>query len=205
MENNKYLDDLKDIKDIMNRSTKFLSLSGMSGVSAGLIALAGAFSAYSLVFSQQDLLQPRSVSIGISQLYTLLIIAFSTLILALSSGVFFTYREAKKKNQRLWNDQVKRFLVNVFIPLVTGGVLCMLLLARGYIGILSAMTLIFYGLALVNASKYTHNEIRSLGLIEICLGLFAISFPGYGLQLWAVGFGVLHIVYGIIMHFKYNS
>jgi len=67
------------------------------------------------------------------------------------------------------------------------------------------LTLIFYGLALVNASKYTLSEIRSFGIAEIVLGLIAMAFIGYGLLFWAIGFGLLHIIYGIIMHVRYGS
>jgi hypothetical protein len=80
-----------------------------------------------------------------------------------------------------------------------------MLLVNGYIGFVTPLTLIFYGLALVNASKYTLSEVRSLGIIEIVIGLFAMHFIGYGLLLWAVGFGVMHIIYGIIMHIRYGS
>ena len=66
-------------------------------------------------------------------------------------------------------------------------------------------TLIFYGLALVNCSKYTIGEIKYLGLLEIALGLISAIFVGKGLFFWAIGFGVLHIIYGTVMHFKYNK
>jgi hypothetical protein len=61
---------------------------------------------------------------------------------------------------------------------------------------------VFYGLALVNGSKYTLSDIRYLGFSEIVLGLAATQFIGYGLYFWAVGFGVLHIIYGFIMWWK---
>ena len=81
----------------------------------------------------------------------------------------------------------------------------MMFLFRGYIGFVLPMTLIFYGMALVNVSKFTLNEIRSLGLIEIILGLVALQFVSYGLIIWSIGFGVLHIIYGFIIKMKYKS
>lgn len=105
----------------------------------------------------------------------------------------------------MWNNQAKRLLINLCIPLITGGVLCLLFLFKGFIGLTAPMTLIFYGLALVNASKYTLHEIRSLGIIEILLGLVAVHFIEYSLLLWAIGFGVLHIAYGIMVQWKYKS
>lgn len=205
MDQQKYLDDLKDIKDIMHRSSRFLSLSGLSGVAAGIFALIGAYAAYQTVYTNQDYFQYRKAIITEDSLTNLLIIAIGTLALALGTGYYFTHRKAKKNNQSIWDHQSKRMILNLMIPLVTGGILCLILLFKGYIGILAPLTLIFYGLALVNASKYTLTEIRSLGIVEIILGLIATHYIGYGLIAWAIGFGVLHIVYGIAMHLKYRS
>lgn len=201
----KYIEDLKEIKDIMSRSSRFISLSGLSGVSAGIIALVGAYMAYQTVYTNQDYLGYRSAILTNESLTQLLLIAVGTLALAVTTGIYFTTRETKKRNQKIWDIQTKRLLVNLAIPLITGGILCLMLLFKGYVGIVAPLTLIFYGLALVNASKYTLNEIRSLGLIQIVLGLIATHFIGFGLIFWAVGFGVLHIVYGSIMHWRYKS
>jgi predicted lysophospholipase L1 biosynthesis ABC-type transport system permease subunit len=205
MDQQKYLDDLKDIKDMMSRSSRFISLSGLSGVSAGIIALAGAFIAYRTVYADQDYLGYRQADLSGGNLTNLILIAVLTLALAIGFGIFFTTRKAKKDNQKLWDMQTKRLLINLLIPLATGGVLCLMLLFKGYIGFLAPLTLIFYGLALVNASKYTFHEVRSLGILEILLGLLAMQFIGYGLIFWSVGFGLLHIIYGIIMQVRYGS
>jgi hypothetical protein len=63
---------------------------------------------------------------------------------------------------------------------------------------------VFYGLALVNASKYTLTDIRYLGITEIILGILNIFFLRRGLYFWALGFGVLHIIYGLVMWWKYE-
>lgn len=201
----KYIEDLKEIKDIMNRSSRFISLSGLSGISAGLIALIGAYLAYQTVYTNQDYLGYRNAILTTESLTQLLLIAIGTLVLAVLTGIYFTTRETKKKNQKIWDVQTKRLLINLVIPLLTGGILCLMLLFKGYVGFVAPLTLIFYGLALVNASKYTLNEIRSLGLIQIGLGLIATHFIGFGLLFWAIGFGILHIVYGLIMHWRYKS
>jgi len=135
---------------------------------------------------------------------TLLLIAVVTLLLSITMGIFLSKRKARKDKEKVWNLQAKRMLINLFIPLITGGILSLIFLFKGYIGIVAPLTLIFYGLALVNASKYTLTEIRSLGIVEIILGLLAVQFIGYGLIFWALGFGVLHIIYGIVMHLKYR-
>lgn len=201
----KYIEDLKEIKDIMNRSSRFISLSGLSGISAGISALIGAYLAYRIVYTNPDYQQFGRIFLTNESITQLLLIALGTLILAIGTGIYFTTRETKKRNQKIWDIQTRRLLINLFIPLLSGGILCLILLFKGYIGLVAPLTLIFYGLALVNASKYTLNEIRSLGLMEIVLGLLATYFIGFGLLFWSIGFGILHIVYGIIMQWRYKS
>ena len=205
MKKQKYIDDLKEIKDIMSRSSKFISLSGLSGVFAGIFALLGAFAAYQLVYLNHNYLGYNRVENLNGSLLELLAIAIATLVLSLGAGVLFTVRKAKKNNQKIWDKQTKRLLINLLIPLVTGGTLCLILLHNGYVGLIPPLTLIFYGLALVNASSYTLGEVRSLGIAQILLGLISSYFIGYGLWFWAVGFGLLHIIYGIIMNIRYGS
>ena len=200
-----YKEDLKEIKDIMNRSSRFISLSGLSGISAGIIALIGAYAAYQTVFINQDYLGYSEVIITTKSLATLLQIAIGTIVLSIGTVIYFTTKETKKRNQKIWDHQTKRLLINLAIPLITGGILCLMLMFKGYIGMVLPLTLIFYGLALVNASKYTLNEIRSLGILEILLGLMASHFIGYGLLFWAIGFGILHIIYGVVMYLRYRS
>jgi hypothetical protein len=200
----KYLEDIKEIKEIMNRSTRFISLSGLSGVSTGLIALAGLAAAYLMVFQKQNWLIEQAVSIDTTYIFYLLLIAVVTLGLSIGSAIFFTTQKAIKQNQNVWDQQSKRLLVNLAIPLVTGGLLCLLLLFKGFIGFLPALTLVFYGLALINASKYTWPELRNLGLFEIVLGLIAMQFIAYSLFIWALGFGVIQVIYGLIVQKKYK-
>lgn len=201
----KYIEDLKEIKDIMNRSSRFISLSGISGIVAGITALIGAYLVFKIVYAGQFYTGFLYAKISHESTTKLIIIALSTLFIAIGSVIFFTTQETKKRNQKIWDSQTKRLLINLFIPLSAGGIFCLMLLEKGLIGLIAPMTLLFYGLALVNASKYTLHEIRSLGLLEITLGLIGTYFLGYGLLFWAIGFGILHIVYGIIMHLKYKS
>ncbi len=205
MTKEKYLEDLKDIKSIMERSSRFISLSGLSGVMAGIFALIGAYLAYQTVYQDQDYFSYRRAYMTYGSMLQLLAIALGVLILSIGVGMIFTMRKARKHEQNLWDSQSKRLIVNLSIPLVAGGILCLILLAKGLIGLIAPLTLLFYGLALVNASKYTLSDIRSLGLLEMALGIAGCQFVAYGLLLWVVGFGILHIIYGIVMYVKYES
>ena len=90
------------------------------------------------------------------------------------------------------------------IPLTAGGIFIVILLMRGFYDIVAPASLLFYGLALINASKYTLSDVRYLGMCEVVLGLMAAFFAGYGLIFWAMGFGVLHVFYGVSMYIKYE-
>ena len=205
MNKEKYKEDLQEIKDIMNRTTRFISLSGLSGVSTGIIALAGTLSSYQTIFKGHHYLVYTSVELTDGSLKNLLLIAVATLILSIGAAIFFTGRKTKQQKQSMWNNQTKELLFNLLIPLITGGLVCLIFLFKGFVGILAPFTLIFYGLALLNASKYTLSEIRNLGLIEILLGLIAFLLIDFGLLFWAFGFGIVQIVYGIRIQIKYKS
>ncbi len=205
------LEALQQIRALMERSSRFISLSGLSGVAAGVIALLGAAGIY--LYLGMWPLSPKYVYYKMAQgqekwgldfMEFLLLDAIVVLILAIAGGVYFTTRKARRNDLPVWDALTQRMLINLFIPLITGGVFCIALLYHGFIGFIAPATLIFYGLALLNASKYTLNDIRYLGVSEIGLGLTGMFFLGYGLELWAFGFGVLHIVYGTAMYWKYE-
>jgi hypothetical protein len=130
-------------------------------------------------------------------------LACIVLILALGFAIYFTTRNAKKRKLPIWTIATKYLLISLFIPLVAGGLFSLVLWYRGMPELIFSATLIFYGLALLNASKYLMNEIRYLAIIEVILGLVAGIF--YGLIFWTIGFGVMHIIYGIYMYLKYEK
>jgi hypothetical protein len=202
-------DELTSIRSLMERSSKFISLSGLSGVLAGIYALIGAAMAYYIlyyedVFSINRTGLPDLVPDVSSITGRLMIIAIVVLLLSVTTGFLLTQRKAKKKGQSVWGNTSRQLLFNMAVPLFTGGALMLVLINRGYFGVVASASLIFYGLALVNASIFTFKDVRYLGFCDIFLGLLAGLFPGYGLFFWAFGFGVLHIVYGSIMYIKYD-
>lgn len=199
-----YLENLKEIKDIMNRSTRFISLSGISGILAGLIALLGLYFAHSLFYKKLEPLAYMPMNTEELDIGLLLGIASATLFSAIILAVVLTIRKTRSMNQKAWNKQSKTLLINLAIPLVTGGLLCILLLVQGFISFLAPISLIFYGLGLVNASKFTLKEVHQLGILEILLGLLAFAMIEYSLAFWALGFGFSHIVYGLLIHRKYS-
>ncbi|WP_114783351.1 hypothetical protein [Botryobacter ruber] len=196
---------LREIRNIMDRSSRFISLSGLSGVAAGVCALMGA-GVVKWYLNTHNIRYRTAVQAGLNQstLLFLVGVALVVLVLALGSAIYFTTRKARKQQQRIWDSKVQRLLLNLAIPLAAGGLFCMVLLYHGIIYLVAPSMLVFYGLALINGSKYTLSDIRYLGICELVLGLVACIFIGYGLLSWAFGFGVLHILYGTIMYYKYE-
>lgn len=204
----KYLQDISEIKNMMNKSSQFLSLSGLGGIMAGIYALIGAGIAHVLLESDAtnySVADPKSVITLESTTFKLIVlIALSVLFLSIATAVLLTYNKAKKDGEIVWSSSSKRLMINFLIPLVTGGIFVLLLLRNGSYGLIAPVTLIFYGLSCVNASKYTLRDVRYLGITIIIFGLLATEFSGYALEFWALGFGLCHIVYGSMMYFKYD-
>ena len=200
------LKDISEIRSMMEESTRFLSLSGLSGIGAGIMALIGAFGTYSYLQSQgiYGSLMAHYYEVTTKQLFTLVGIALGILAAAITVAVFFSARLARRRQLPLWNRAASRLTLNLVIPLGAGAAFCFLLAWYGYVGMVAPATLIFYGMALLNAGKYTLREIRYLGISEIVLGLISGCFLGYGIFFWAIGFGLLHILYGILMFRRYE-
>jgi hypothetical protein len=210
MNTNSPLETLTEIRSMMERSTRFISLNGLAGVFAGVFALIGAGAAY--YYLKQNIFEPSDyhyLRSGASDpgtdSYTFFIAdALLVLVASITVAVFLSVRKARKKGLKVWDNMAKRVTINMMIPLASGGFFCLVMLYHGFIGLIAPATLLFYGLALFNTSKYTFSDIRILGLLEIMLGLLSSIWLGYGLLFWAIGFGVLHIVYGIILYMKYE-
>ena len=208
-DNNKPFETLTEIRSMMERSTRFISLNGLSGVFAGIFALAGAAAAWYYTgraggghYYDNAVLEDGSLNIS----YYLFLLTDALLVLFTSVGVAIalSVRKARRQGHRVWDNAARRLVINMLIPLVAGGLFCLILIYHGHAALVAPATLLFYGLALVNASKYTLNDIRHLGITEIILGLTAGIWIGYGLLFWAVGFGVVHIIYGVAMYLKYE-
>ena len=200
------LSALSDIRNMMDRSSRFISLSGLSGVFAGLVALIGAYLANNEVkkYLAGDYGYGNDADLTIE--FKLLKLGISVLLVALAGGLLLTYRQSVRKKLPLWDKTAKNLMLNLAIPLATGGIFIISVLFNhpNSVGLIAPSCLVFYGLALINASKYTYSDIRFLGICEVILGLIALFNIGYGLYFWAIGFGFLHIIYGLIMYFKYE-
>jgi hypothetical protein len=202
------LEAIQDIRKMMMESTKFLSLSGFSGIFVGIFALAGAYfgkTQFDLYFQGKNLLFDL-----IATEENLILIIFSICLIVLISSILaaflFSRNKARKNGQKLFDQSSKKLFFNIAIPLVCGGVFSLAMLFYGgyFVFLIAPSMLIFYGLALFNGSKYTYHDIKILGILEIILGFMALFYLGKGLLFWSIGFGVLHIIYGVLVWYKYD-
>ncbi len=197
--------ELADIKSMMERSTRFLSLSGLAGILAGVYAFVGAGLAWYWIYFPFTVYGEGSEPPTIAQLkINLPIVALVVLLLAVGSAYQLSQAKSLKKSLQFWSPASKRFLMGLFIPVIVGGLFCFALTHENVYSMIAPATLIFYGLGLINASHFTLGEIRNLGFGELILGLIAAFFPDFGLICWALGFGVLHVIYGSMMYYRYD-
>jgi hypothetical protein len=207
-----HLETLRDIKQMMERSSRFISLSGLSGIAAGACALLGAWFANNVIDERRYSVpninltpgEDETISIGDWMGNQLVQIAIITFIGALVLAFIFTYLRSKKTNIPIWGSTARRLMINVMIPMIAGGIYLIKLTENHTYSLIAPGCLIFYGLALLNASKYTLPELKYLGYGQILLGIINLWFVGSGIYFWALGFGVLHIIYGIVMWWKYE-
>lgn len=203
------IDDLKHIRQMMEESSKFLSLSGLSGIAVGTVALIGAAVAHFYIldsgavkYDEYLRVLPGYFNKGIR--ISMILTALVVLVAALTSAWYISYRKSRKLHIGFWTPSTKNMVYGLLSVLVTGGLFCLILIYQGYFRIIASVMLLFYGIALINASKYSKQDIKTLGYTEILLGLLAALWLNHGLLFWTIGFGLVHIVYGILMYVKYD-
>ncbi len=210
------LNHLSEMRKLMNKSSRFLSLSGLSGILCGIYALVASGIVYYLLYVQPNIDPIGEVDFRFKEGYMqgiiylkhlnfyLVAIGICTLVLSIISAYFLSAKKAKAQGDKVWNSASKNLMIHLLLPLTIGGLLVLICMSKNWFEVVAPFTLIFYGIALISASKYTYGEILYLGILESILGLISLFYVGYGLFFWAAGFGLLHILYGIILHARYE-
>lgn len=194
---------LSDIRRMMERSSRFHSLSGFSLVAAGICGLLGMVWVKFLILPTAN---PDYSGMSANSFLRdrLIVAALCVLVAAVLSGYLFTWLKTRKKGLPLWNMIFRKVAVSFLIPMVAGGALAIGMIFYEEYHFIAAVCLLFYGLALVNAAHNTVTEIRTLGILEILAGIFCL-FSGYKLLSLSLGFGILNILYGIIIWYRYKE
>lgn len=208
MDNKEIFSTLSDIRNMMEKSTRFLSLNGLSAILVGIYACIGAIIAC-ILLGGTDLYQAGIPTLRVNtseKYYILLLLAILLIVICLGTVFITCRRKARLTNQSLRFDHTaQRLLLSFFLPLVAGGILCLSLIYQQHYGLTSSIMLIFYGIALINASNYTYSNTKYLGYAELVLGLADSFIEGYSLLFWVTGFGFFHIIYGILFYLKYDK
>lgn len=195
---------IQEMRSMMDQATRFKSISGLSGIIAGLLALLCTYLIYQT--TGISIAEPEALDQiwhSSSQGFVLLVL-LSLFMICIGIGVYFAMRNARQSGKPAWDHAAKRLLISLAVPVIAGGIFSGLLIQHGLVAIAAPATLLFYGMGLLNASKYTLDAVRTVGLVFIFLGLLATYFLAYGLLIWALGFGLVHIVYGFIIYVNYE-
>jgi hypothetical protein len=201
------LRDIAEIRSIMERSTKFLTLSGFAGIGAGVIALGGAWVAREMLLADGLTLEYGTAVTALAPdtRTGLVLLGVGVLALALVISWFFSRRVLRQQGGSAHGPAMRYLVLALAVPVLVGAILTILFLWHGVLWLVAPSMLLFYGLGLFSAGTFTFGEVRTLGVVQILLGLAAAVLPEFGLLLWAAGFGVLHIVYGILFFRKYRQ
>ena len=208
---NEHIRALEEIKQMMDRGSRFVSLSGWSGIAAGICALAAAwqtdkyFKEYGINANEYVTKSKYTVNGNLLQLYPdMLILAVTTFIAAFFFAFLFTWLRSRKTGLPIWGFTARKVIISVAVPMTVGALFIWRITDLGAYGLIAPACLLFYGLALINGSKFTLSEVRYLGYLQLVLGIINLWAMDYGLYFWAAGFGVLHILYGLVMWNKYE-
>ena len=197
------LQSLQEIKSMMQRTSKFTSISGWSGVWVGVVGLLAALVAYFIIFNQE--MQLYGLQPDNTRDFELIILAFVTLVIACVGGFYFMIRKTNKDQEKFITPTTKRILIRFIFVLLIGAAICFCLYRQLSFVYMAPTTLLFYGLVLYNIARDTVIEIKYLAYTEILLGIFSFYFIANGLLFWALGFGLAHVIFGLIMVKKYEN
>lgn len=210
MENKEALNTLNEIKDLMEKSSRFQSISGLSIVIVGLLASVVSAGAWLMLLPHSDIswLPTTCNGILINSPFRTKIAVFSALLLlviSFSTVSFFSLHKMKKQRGAVsFDSTLRRCLFHFCVPMVVGGLLCAAMLLQGHYGLTSTFMLVFYGLALINCSHYTSSSIAMLGYAQLVLGVVDCFAVSHAILLWWLGFGLMHILFGIYFIIKYD-
>jgi hypothetical protein len=183
------IDNLQFIRETMERSTHFTAVPGYGGALMGVTAIAA-----SIIASFQ-------INYRL-WLMTWLIEA----VLAFAIGLLTMWQKSKTVNTPLTSAPARKFARGFVPPLVAGIILTALLYFNSLFQYLPCVWLTLYGTAVVTGGAYSVKAVPTMGWIFIALGLAAVFVPTiYGDWLMGLGFGVLHIVFGLIIARRFGG
>lgn len=183
------MDNLAFIRETMERSSSFTAIPGYGGAMMGATAIGAAIIAHN---------QPSIRA----WLITWLVEAF----LAFFIGMFAMWQKAKNSGDSLSSAPSRKFAYGFAPPIIAGIILTSLLYFRGMFAFMPTVWLTLYGTAVVTGGAYSVKIVPAVGWIFVGLGLISVFVDtSYGNLLMGIGFGVLHIVFGLVVARRYGG
>lgn len=174
---------------------------------AGIYGLLAAYIAIFQLDFDPILLQSIGYTSGeaFAELRAMMVLAALLLVLSIGTAAWMARRKANKQGEVVWTAASRRLLTDLAVPLLTGGLLLLAFTWLGAFSLLLPISLVFYGITLYQAGPVIYTALRILGLLNLALGFLALLLPEHAMLFWAAGFGLLHIIYGLFIHFRYEK
>jgi len=183
------MDDLRFIRKTMESAGGFTAVSGWGQVLAGASALAAG-----LVASRQSTVE--------GWLATWL--AAAAVAFALSA--LTSERKARAAGESLFTGPGRKFLLGFVPAIVVGALLTVFFYRAGLTAGLPGAWLLAYGTAVVAGGAFSVRVVPVMGICFMTVGAVALFSPqAWGDLFMAIGFGGIHIVFGLIIARGYGG
>jgi hypothetical protein len=183
------MDNLRFIRETMERSAVFTAVPGWGTVGIGAAAFPAAW-----IASRQT--SPEL------WLTTWLVTAFVAVLI----GAATTANKLQGVEKSQFFRPLRNFAFGLAPPLATGAVLTLALYRMGRVDALAGMWLLTYGSGIVTGGSFSVRVVPLMGLCFMGLGGIALFVPAGWEDAWlAAGFGLLHIVFGVIIARKHGG
>ncbi|MGI8961221.1 MAG: hypothetical protein ACR2IV_15930 [Bryobacteraceae bacterium] len=181
-------DNLRFIRDTMERAASFTAVPGWGGVVIGFTALgAGA------------------VAFGRSP-HGQFFVWFSEALLALAIAGLALRIKSKRLALSLQSRPARRALLSFMPPLLAGAILTVVLYRLQIFGVTPGLWLLLYGAAVVTGGAFSVRIVPVMGLCFMLLGAISLfAQPQWSNLFLTLGFGGLHIAFGIVIARRYGG
>lgn len=183
------MDNLEFIRETMERSTAFTAVPGYGGIFMGVTAIAAAY----IAFTQPTIWQWMTVWLVEGALGFLI-------------GLFAMWQKSKMAGTSLASTPAKKMILSFLPPMVCGVIITLGLWRLEHFEVLVPVWLLLYGAAVVTGGSYSVRAVPVMGWCFIALGGIAFLLPTRAADLMmALGFGLLHIIFGIVIARRYGG
>ena len=183
------IDNLRFIRETMERSAHFTAIPGYGGALMGATAIGAAIIAHN---------QPT--------IRYWLITWLVEAVLAFCIGMLAMWQKAKNAGESLVSAPSRKFAFAFAPPIIAAVILTALLYFRSLFAFMPTVWLTLYGTAVVTGGAYSVKIVPIVGWIFIALGLISVFVDTrYGNLLMALGFGVIQVVFGLVVARKFGG